>query len=66
MINRNVLESPPSGICVLHKLGLKFTRICSVNGVLAKSVKTSLPKNINLGTAAYANSDESSIIITTD
>jgi hypothetical protein len=63
MVNRDVLGSPPSSICVLYNLGSKFTRICSINGVLAKSVKTGLPRSINFGTAACANSDELSIMI---
>jgi hypothetical protein len=66
MVNRGVLGFPPSGICVFYKLGSKFTRICSVNGVLAKSVETGLPKNIGSGTAACANFDELSIVIVAD
>jgi hypothetical protein len=63
MVNRNVLGFPFSGICALHKPESKSTRTCSVNEILAKSVKTGLPKNINSGTAVYANSDKSFIII---
>jgi hypothetical protein len=63
MVNRSVLESPLYGICALYKLGSKSTRICFVNGMLAKSVETGLPKNIGFETAACANSDELSIII---
>jgi hypothetical protein len=66
MVNKGMLESPPSGIYVFYKLESKFTRICSINGVLAKSVETGLPRNIGSGTAACANSDELFIITAAD
>jgi hypothetical protein len=63
MVNRNVLESSSSGICALYKLGSKSTRTCSMNKMLAKSIKTGLPKNMGFQTAACANSDKLFIII---